>query len=209
MRRHIRALGHEAHVAQVAVIHDLPEHPPLEARDFAVRASVHRVEQRGKGVAQAEAAAAALADVEHALELRLERYQVVELRVAPLQRVPGGGLQAPLACAQMLSRAFWKRLACERSALASVSNQSAISPKPSSRAAFAMPGYMSVYSCVSPAMAAFRFSRVRPIGRLVAGSPTASRYSRWPCACPVSPSSVERKSADSSLWPSTSALAAK
>ena len=44
------------------------------------------------------------------------------------------------------SRAFWKRLACERSALAKVSNQSAISSKPSSRAVFAMPGYMSVYS---------------------------------------------------------------
>src|SRR2546427_2247765 len=55
-----------------------------------------------------------------------------------------------------------------------------------------MPGYMSVYSWVSPATAAFRLSRVRPIGRLVAGSPTASRYSRCPCACPVSPSAVER-----------------
>src|SRR5205823_9923889 len=146
MRWHVRTLGHEAHVAQVAVIHDLPEHPPLDARDFALRGSVHRVEQRGKGVAQAEAAAAAVADVEHAREFALERAHVVERRVAPLQRVPGGGLEAPLACAQMLSRAFWKRLACERSALASVSNQSAISPKPSSRAAFAMPGYMSVYS---------------------------------------------------------------
>src|SRR6185503_8030474 len=67
------------------------------------------------------------------------------------------------------SRAFWKRLAWLLSALASVSNQSATSVKPSSRADFAMPGYMSVYSCVSPATAAFRFSRVRPIGRLVAG----------------------------------------
>ena len=45
-----------------------------------------------------------------------------------------------------LSSAFWKRLAWERSALARVSNQSATSSKPSSRALFAMPGYMSVYS---------------------------------------------------------------
>src|SRR5213079_1171640 len=104
----------------------------------------------------------------------------------------GGRLMRPstLSAHQMLSRAFWKRLACERSAFASVSNQSAISPKPSSRAAFAMPGYMSVYSWVSPAMAALRFSRVSPIGRPVAGSPTASRYSRCPCACPVSPFAV-------------------
>jgi hypothetical protein len=34
------------------------------------------------------------------------------------------------------------------------------------------------------------------MGRLVAGSPTLSRYSRWPCAWPVSPSAVERKSAE-------------
>ena len=71
------------------------------------------------------------------------------------------------------SSAFWKRLACERSALASVSNQSAISSKPSSRAYLAMPGYMSVYSWVSPAMAAFRLSaRVadRQAGRGIAHS---------------------------------------
>src|SRR5690606_21764370 len=40
--------------------------------------------------------------------------------------------------------AFWKRPACDRSALARVSNQVAISSNPSSRAALAMPGYISV-----------------------------------------------------------------
>ena len=50
-------------------------------------------------------------------------------------------------------------------------------------------------SWVSPAMAAFRLSRDLPIGSPVAGSPTASRYSRWPWACPVSPSAVERNTA--------------
>ena len=60
----------------------------------------------------------------------------------------------------------------------------------------AMPGYMSVYSWVSPAIEALRFSAVSPIGSPVAGSPTASRYSRWPCAWPVSPSAVERNTAD-------------
>ena len=35
-----------------------------------------------------------------------------------------------------------------------------------------MPGYMSVYSWVSPATAAIRFWRLVPIGRPVAGSPT-------------------------------------
>ncbi len=63
----------------------------------------------------------------------------------------------------------------------------------------AMPGYMSVYSWVSPAMAALRLSPVLPIGRPVAGSPTASRNSRWPWAWPVSPSAVERNTAATSL----------
>jgi len=55
--------------------------------------------------------------------------------------------------------------------LARVSNQSAISSKPSSRAVFVIPGYISVYSWVSPATAAFRLSAVRPMGSPVAGSP--------------------------------------
>src|SRR5258707_1515986 len=45
---------------------------------------------------------------------------------------------------QSASSAFWKRQACDFPALASVSNQSAISSKPSWRAARALPGYMSV-----------------------------------------------------------------
>src|SRR5262249_36777411 len=149
------------------------------------------VEQGREGVAQAEAAATAVTDVEDALEFLLERRLVDELRLAPIERMARGSLQAPFAYAgvrrahamgQIASSAFWKRLACERSAFASVSNQSAISENPSSRACLAMPGYMSLYSCVSPAMAALRFALVSPIGSPVAGSPTASRYSRWPCA---------------------------
>src|SRR5689334_22289662 len=44
------------------------------------------------------------------------------------------------------SSAFWKRPAWDFSAFASVSNHSAMSAKPSSRAAFAIDGYISVYS---------------------------------------------------------------
>ena len=42
----------------------------------------------------------------------------------------------------------------------------------------AMPGYMSVYSWVSPATAAPRFWAVEPMGLPVAGSPVSSRNSR-------------------------------
>src|SRR5438477_13169453 len=40
---------------------------------------------------------------------------------------------------------------------------------------------MSVYSWVSPAMAAFKFKRVPPNGRSVAGSPHCSRYKMTVC----------------------------
>src|SRR6185369_4083833 len=78
------------------------------------------------------------------------------------------------------SSARWKRSACDFSALARVSNQSAISSKPSSRAVRAILGYMSVYLWVSLAIAARRLSLVPPIGFLVAGLPISLRYSRWP-----------------------------
>lgn len=49
------------------------------------------------------------------------------------------------------------------------SNAAAISGNPSSRAVLAKPGYMSVHSCSSPAVASLRFSRVvfnLPAGKL-------------------------------------------
>ena len=93
-----------------------------------------------------------------------------------------------------------KRFAWDLSAFARVSNQSAISSKPSSLAVFAIPGYISVYSCVSPAIAALRLATLSPIGSPVAGSPHSfSRYSRCPCACPVSPSAVDLKTVATSL----------
>src|SRR5204863_9611137 len=169
--------------------------------------SVHQVEQGRKGGAQVHAPPAAVADVEDAPELLLELRLVVELGVLPVERMPRRRLERTLAHQSISeSRAFWKRLAWLRSALASVSNQSAISPKPSSRACFAMPGYMSVYSWVSPATAAFRLSLVRPIGRLVAGSLTALWYSRCSFSCPVSPLAGERISAELSFCSSVSVV---
>src|SRR5690606_38182577 len=230
MGRDVGALGHVAQVAQVALVHHLDVIPLGDAVHLQGVGFVHQVEQGGEGVAQAHAAAAAVADVKHPLQFPVEGLLVVEVRAAPVDGVAGGRVEtafshatnplcardaallwlwvqrAPWPCghggvaqASSWSNAFWKRLAWLRSALARVSNQSAISSKPSSRAVFAMPGYMSVYSWVSPAMAALRLLAVPPMGRPVAGSPTASRYSRWPWAWPVSPSAVERNTAATSL----------
>src|SRR5439155_562060 len=77
-------------------------------------------------------------------------------------------------------RPLLNRPACDFSALASVSNHSASSAKPSSRAVLAMPGYIWVYSYVSPATADLRFFSVLPIGSSVTGSPTSFRKSRCP-----------------------------
>jgi len=82
----------------------------------------------------------------------------------------------------------------------------AISPKPSSRAA--SPCRDTCRCIVGFARhRRLRLSRVRPIGRLVAGSPTASRYCEVPVACPVSPSAVERRQRRDVVLASTSALA--
>ncbi len=89
MRRNIRTLGHETHVTQVTVIHDLPVNLLVHAIELARRRSVDRIEQRGKRIAQAEAAATAVADVEDALQLFLERRFVVERGILPVEGMPG------------------------------------------------------------------------------------------------------------------------
>ena len=78
MRRHIRTLGLVAQVAQVALVDDLGVVGLGHAVDFHGRRFVDQIEQRREGLAQADAAAAAVADVEDALEFALERILVPE-----------------------------------------------------------------------------------------------------------------------------------
>ena len=94
MRRHVRTLGHVAHVAEVAVVHYLPEHFPVDTVDLARGRLVNCIEQRGKGLAKIEAAAASVADVEHPLELFRQSGFVVESGIAPVDRVARGSLEA-------------------------------------------------------------------------------------------------------------------
>src|SRR5690242_12836360 len=101
-----------------------------------------------------------MADVEDAMHLCLDLRKIVEIRTLPVDRMAGRCLEAafshrpllpsalgagrkargrratppdPSACATdhaSPSSAFWKRPACDFSALARVSNHSAISSKP-------------------------------------------------------------------------------
>ena len=67
VRWHIRALRHVAHVTEVTVVYDIPVGLLLNGIDLARRRGIDRVEQSGEGVAEREATAAAVADVERTL----------------------------------------------------------------------------------------------------------------------------------------------
>ena len=97
MRRHVGALRHVADVAQVALVDHLPVVGLRHAVHLHRLALVDEVEQRRERVAQADAAAAAVADVEDALGLLEERRLVVVLGAAPVDRVARRGLQVAFA----------------------------------------------------------------------------------------------------------------
>jgi hypothetical protein len=97
MRRHIRALGHVAQVAQIALIDDLPVPLLPDAIDLAGGAFVNQIKQAGKTVAEAYATAAAVTDTEDALEFLEYILLVIELRIPPVQGVACRGLQIAFA----------------------------------------------------------------------------------------------------------------
>ena len=97
VRRHVGALGHEAHVAERAGFLDLGVVLLLDAIELAGRAVVYQVEQAREGIAEIEAAPAAVTDVEDALHLLLERLLIPEPRVLPVQGMADGGFKAAFA----------------------------------------------------------------------------------------------------------------
>ena len=97
VRRHVRALRHVAHVAEIAVLDDGPVGLARHVVQLAARRRVHGVEQRREGVAEAEAAPAAVADVEDARELLVERGRIGELGRAPIDRVARRRFETALA----------------------------------------------------------------------------------------------------------------
>src|SRR5204862_1115771 len=97
VRRHVWALGHEAHVAERAGLFDFGVSLLRHAVDLAGRTRVDQVEQPREGIAEIEAAAAAVTDVEDALHLLFERRLVPEPRVLPIEGVTGRGFEAAFA----------------------------------------------------------------------------------------------------------------
>ena len=97
MRRHIGTLRHEAEVAEITLIDDLPEIGFGDAVDLHRLAVVHEIEQRGERAAQRHAAATSMTDVEDALHLPVEGFLVVEIGVAPIERMARGSVEIAFA----------------------------------------------------------------------------------------------------------------
>src|SRR5437016_2517580 len=97
MRRHVRAFRHVAHIAEVALVHDLPELRLLDAVDLERCACVHEIEERRKRRAQVDAAPASMTDVEHPLHFAEELRFLVELRCAPRHRMARRRFEISLA----------------------------------------------------------------------------------------------------------------
>ena len=99
MRGNIRALRHEAHVAEVTVIDDVPVDLLVDTVELERFTRIDRIEESGKRIAERETAPAAVTDIEDALEFFLERSFVNEAGTPPIQRKARGRLQAALAYA--------------------------------------------------------------------------------------------------------------
>ena len=98
VRRHVRALGHVAHVAEITVVDDVPVELFGHAIEFHRVGFVDGVEQGRERVAEIEAAATAVTDIEDALQLGVERRIIVELVGPPVDRMASWRLEAALAC---------------------------------------------------------------------------------------------------------------
>ena len=96
MRRHIRAFGHVTHVAEVTLVDYFPIGLLIYAIEFAGLRPIDQIEQGRKGIAQIEAAAAAMADIEYPFEFLLQRTGVIELRIRLPKGMACGRLQIAL-----------------------------------------------------------------------------------------------------------------
>jgi hypothetical protein len=78
------------------MVNNLPISFLIDAGELPGLRVVDQLEQRRKGVAQIEAAAAAVADIENPLEFLLERGRVMELRFLPPKCMACGRPEAAL-----------------------------------------------------------------------------------------------------------------
>src|SRR5690242_5483038 len=99
----IGALRHEAHIAEVAAIGHLPEFLLFDSIQLAGGPLVYQVEQAGKCCAQIDAAAAAVANIEHTLHLGEQLWFVVKIGIFPIERMTFWSLKAAFSGGHALS----------------------------------------------------------------------------------------------------------
>ena len=87
--RHIRALGHVADVAEVALVDHLPVFFLRHAIHLTGRALINQIKEPRKRIAEAHATAAAMADVENPFHFCKAGGLVVKLLALPVNGMPG------------------------------------------------------------------------------------------------------------------------
>src|SRR5690349_4567152 len=97
VRRHVRALRHEAHVAERAGVSDLSVVGRRNRVELAALRIVDQIEQPRKGVAQIEASPTSVTNVEDPVHLGFGLLPVGEVRIFPRDAMPGGSLQTALS----------------------------------------------------------------------------------------------------------------
>ena len=97
MGRHVRALGHITDIAQVALVDDFLIILFVDAVDFPILSPVDQVKQRRERTAQVHATPAAMTHVKDALHLRVQLVLIVEIRIGPVQGMPGGRIEITFA----------------------------------------------------------------------------------------------------------------
>jgi hypothetical protein len=103
VRRHIGALRHEAHVAQGAGVGDLPVVGRRHRIELAAFRIVDQVEQARERIAQIEAAATGVADVEDAVHLGFGFRPVGKVRIFPRDRMRVGASRLPSFIADLFA----------------------------------------------------------------------------------------------------------
>src|SRR3546814_20097503 len=96
MGRHIGALHHEAHVTEGACIHDFLEILAIEMLHILMLAFIDHIEKRGETVAQIEATAAAMTNIENPAQLCVQRFLVLETFILPRVRLAAMSLTATI-----------------------------------------------------------------------------------------------------------------
>ena len=91
--RHVGALGQEAQVAEITLIHDLGVVGPIDTVDLEGLGFINQVKQGREGVAETDAATTAVTDVVHPLEFVIECVLVPERVAFPVYGVPGRGFE--------------------------------------------------------------------------------------------------------------------